>query len=142
MTAHVYPLAQQSMLNGEINFLTATVKAMLATSSYSPNRDTHRYKSSVTGEAVGTGYTAGGLTLASKTVTYTAGQFSVALDCADLVWSAATVTARYLVFYVSTGTDSTSPLLSYVDFGADVTATGGSFTATLPTAGFATFTAS
>lgn len=140
--AHLYSPVYQSMLNQEINFTTGTVKAMLATSAYIPDRDGHRYKSSVTNEAVGTGYTAGGLTLASKTLTYAAGSHTWTLDCADLVWASATVQARYLIFYVSTGTDSTSPLIAYVDFGVDVTATGGSFTATIPTAGFATFTAS
>jgi hypothetical protein len=142
VSAKVYGLALTSMLNGQINYPTATVKALLATSSYVPNQDTHRYKSDVTNEATGSGYTAGGLTLTSKTLTYTTGSNTLALDCADPVWAAATITARYLVFYVSTGTDSTSPLISYVDFGSDVTATGGSFTATVPAAGFAQIVAS
>lgn len=142
VTAHLYGLAFQSMLNKEIDYDTDTVKAMLVTSAYVPNRDTHRYKSSVTNEAVGTGYTAGGKTLTTKTIAYTAGSHTLALDCDDLIWTTTTIQARYLVFYVSTGTDSTSPLLAYVDFGADVTSTGGSFTAAIPTAGFAQFVAS
>jgi hypothetical protein len=97
---------------------------------------------SVTNEAVGTGYTAGGKALTTKTITYAAGSNTTTLDCDDLVWTTTTVQARYLVFYVDTGTAATSPLISYVDFGADVTSTGGSFTAAIPAAGFAQFVAS
>jgi hypothetical protein len=111
---------------------------MLVTSSYTPSQDTHRYKSSVTGEAVGTGYTARGQLLTAKTVTYTAGSNTLALDCADPSWATATVTARYLVVYIDTGTDSTSPLIGYVDFGSDRTATGGTFVYTVPAAGLIT----
>jgi hypothetical protein len=136
-----YGLALTSLLNGQINYPTATVKALLATSSYTPNQDTHRWKSDVTGEAVGTGYTAGGQTLTSKTVTYSAGSNTTTIDAADPSWTTATVTARYLVVYVDTGTASTSPLICYVDFGADVTSTGGTFLAQIPAAGLATFTA-
>jgi hypothetical protein len=136
-----FGLATTSMLNGQINYPTASVKAMLVTSAYTPNQDTHRWKSDVTGEAVGTGYTAGGLALTSKTIAYTAGTNTTAIDCADPSWATATVTARYLVVYVDTGTSTTSPLICYVDFGADVTATGGTFTYTVPAAGLATTTA-
>jgi hypothetical protein len=141
VTGKFYGLAVTSLLNGQINFPTATVKAMLVTSSYSPNQDTHRWKSDITGEATGTGYTAGGQTLTSKTVTYTAGTNTTAIDAADPSWTTTTVTARYLVVYVDTGTATTSPLICYVDFGADVTSTGGTFLAQIPAAGLATITA-
>jgi len=142
VTSKLFGLVYTSMLSKEINFSADSVKAMLVTSAWTPNQDTHRYKSSVTNEAVGTGYTAGGKALTGKTITYTAGSNTLALDCDDLIWTTATVQARYLVFYVDTGTAATSPLISYVDFGADVTSTGGSFTATIPAAGFAQFVAS
>ena len=69
----LYGLAFKSMVNGEINWTSHTIKAMLCTSAYTPNQDTHQYKSSVTNESAGTGYTAGGVALAGKTVNYTAG---------------------------------------------------------------------
>jgi hypothetical protein len=62
----------QSLFGGEINYASDTIKAMLTTSAYTFVPTTHRYKSSVTNEVVGTGYTARGTTLASKTVTFTA----------------------------------------------------------------------
>lgn len=141
VSSFVYGLALQSMLNKEIDFDSDTVKAMLCTSTYAPNQDTHRYKSSVTNEVTGTGYTAGGVTLANKTVVYTAATNTLALDADDPSWSTATITARYLVFYIDTGTASTSPVLAYVDFGADVSSTAGTFTYQIPAAGLATFTA-
>lgn len=141
VTSKLYGLVHQSVWNGEIDYDTDTIKAMLCTSTYSPNQDTHRYKSSVTNEVSGTGYTAGGVTLTTKTVTYDAPSNTLSLDCDDPAWATATITARYLVFYKSTGTDATSPLIAYVDFGADVSSTGAAFTYTVPVGGFATFTA-
>jgi hypothetical protein len=62
----------QSLFGAEINFASDTIKAMLTTSAYTFDVTAHRYKSSVTNEVSGTGYTAGGNTLAGKSVTYTA----------------------------------------------------------------------
>lgn len=198
VTSKAYGPALQSILNGEIDFDTDTIKAMLTTSAYTPNTDTHRYKSSVTNEVTGTGYTAGGVTLASKTVTYTAanswgsaranstgyalgdvvrpstgngylymattagtsagsaptwptvvgqtvvdggvtwtniGSGVLVLDSADPAWASSTITARYLVVYKDTGTAGTSPLLSLVDFGADVSSTAATFTYQIPATG-------
>lgn len=140
VTAKVYGLAMQSIINKEIDFDSDTVKVMLCTSSYTPNQDTHRYKSDVTNEITGTGYTAGGVTLASKTVTYTGGSNTLTLDCADPQWTSSTLTARYAVFYGSTGTDSTSPLICYWDFGADVSSSAGTFTLTIDATGLLTLT--
>jgi hypothetical protein len=140
VTAKLYGLALQSAFSGEINFSANTIKAMLTTSGYTPNQDTHRYKSSVTNEVSGTGYTAGGVTLASKTVTYDSSSNTLTLDAADLAWSGSTITARYLVIYGSTGTDSTSPLICYVDFGADVATSGGAFNYVFPSTGLVQLT--
>src|SRR5438477_2232621 len=87
---------------------TDTIKTMLCTSSYTPDQDAHEFKSSVTNEISGTGYTAGGATLASKTVTADSSTNETRLDAADVSWTVATFTARYAVVYKSTGTDSTS----------------------------------
>lgn len=141
VTSFLYGKVFNSAFNAEIDFDTDTIKAMLCTSTYTPNQDTHQYKSSVTNEVSGTGYTAGGVTLTTKTVTYTAGTNTFTLDADDPAWTSSTITARYLVFYKSTGTDATSPLISYVDFGADVSSTAATFTYQVPATGIATFTA-
>jgi hypothetical protein len=54
--------------NVEIDFNSDVIKLMLCTSSYTPDLDAHVYKSSVTNEVSGTGYTATGAVLGSATV--------------------------------------------------------------------------
>lgn len=72
VTAKWYGKAFLALANKEVDYLTDTIKVMLTTSTYTPNADTHDYKDDVTNEVTGTGYTAGGATLAFKTNTYTA----------------------------------------------------------------------
>lgn len=143
VTAFFYGQAMLSAFNKEIDFDSDTIKVMLCTSTYTPNQDTHRYKSSVTNEVTGTGYTAGGATLGSPSLTYTGATNVLKLDANDAVWTTSTITARYAVIYDSTpGTDATRPLIAYVDFGADVTSTAGDFTIVWDAAGIATITVS
>ena len=142
VTSRAFGPSLLSLYAAEINFTGATVKAMLCTSAYSPNQDTHRYKSSVTNEVTGTGYTAGGVTLTGKTATYDAATNTLTLDAADPSWSTVTVTFRYLVFYIDlAGNAGASPLISYVDFGEDVVVSGVDFTYQLPTGGLLQHTA-
>lgn len=117
-------------LNKEVDWDTDTIKVALTTSTYTPNQDTHDYFNDVTNEVSGTGYTAGGNTLASKTITYDDANNVIVLDAADTTWASSTITARYAVVYASTGTASTSPLIGYVDFGSDQSSTNGNFTIT------------
>lgn len=139
VTAKMYGLAQQSFASGSINWGSDTIKVALCTSTYTPNQDTHDFFDDVTNEVSGTGYTAGGATLASKTNTYTTATNTQTLDAADTSWSTSTITARYAVIYKSTGTASTSPLIAYVDFGADVSSTAATFSITWDAAGIVTF---
>lgn len=111
-----------------------TIKVSLHTSTQSigtTQQDTLDFFNDLTAEITTSGdYAAGGATLTGKSVTYTTGTNTVALDAADVTWTGVTFTARYAVIYKSTGTSSTSPLLGYVDFGADQTVNSGNFTIT------------
>lgn len=128
-------------LNKEVDFDTDTIKVALLTSSYTPDQDAHDYFNDVsTYEVTGTGYTTGGATLASKTVTYDSGTNVLVLDAADVTWSSSTITARYAVVYDSTGTSSTSALIGYVDFGSDQSSTNGNFTITWDSTGIVRIT--
>jgi hypothetical protein len=100
----------------------------LTTSAYTPAQDTHNFFDDVTNEITGTGYTAGGVTLAGKTTAYDATSNETRLDANDASWTTASFTARRAVVYKDTGTASTSPLLGYVDFGGDQTVSSGTFT--------------
>jgi hypothetical protein len=127
-TAHMYGLAAKAFANKEIDWVSDTIKVMLTTSSYVPNQDTHDYKNDVTNEVVGTGYTATGVTLASKTSTYVAATNREVLDAADVSWTGATFTCRYAVLYDATpGTDATRPLIAYFDFGSDQVVSAATF---------------
>lgn len=142
VSAKWYGQALLKALNKEIDWDSDAIKIMLCTSAYTPDQDTHIYKSSVTGEVAGAGYTAGGATLASKTIVYTAGTNLITLDAADVSWPSATITARYAVIYDSSpGTDATDPLLAFIDFGQDIISTNGTFTIAFNASGILTITA-
>jgi len=142
VTAKMFGNCLLKALNKEIDWDTDSIKVMLTTSTYTPDQDSHIYKSSVTNEVTGTGYTAGGATLANKTIGYTAGTNVIKLDADDTVWSASTITARYAIIYDDTpATDATKPLIAYVDFGADAVSSAGTFTITWDAAGICTVTA-
>jgi len=118
-----------------------TMKVLLTTSSYTPSQDSHEFKSSVTNEVTGTGYSAGGVTLGTKSVSVDTASNETRLIAANVSWTTATFTARYAVIYKDTGTAGTSPLLGYVDFGADVPVSAGTFSITWDTTGVLKITA-
>jgi hypothetical protein len=127
ITARLYGPMLTALWNAEFDYDTHAINATLHTSTYTPNQDTHDYFNDATNE-LGTagGYTAGGLALASKTVTYTGGTNTHVLDAADLQWAAATLTFRTLVLHDrNAGTDATRPLIGYQQSDTDITATGG-----------------
>jgi len=142
ITAKLYGGFLKSLANKEIDLDTDTLKVMLCTSAYTPDQDAHQYKSSVTNEVSGTGYTAGGATLAGVTVTYTGATNTLTLDAADPSWASSTITARTAVIYDSTpATDATRPLITYLQSDVDISSSGGAFTITFDANGIATITA-
>lgn len=105
-----------------------TPKFMVATASYTPDQDAHIFASSVTNEATGTSYTAGGIALTSVVVNIDAATNKATLDADDITTAGLSVSGRWGLIYVDTGTPSTSPLIAYVDLsegaGGNVTFTG------------------
>lgn len=129
VTAQVYGRAAELLLEGSHDLDGATYNVMLTTSAYTPDVDTHDFRSDVTNEVTGTGYSAGGQALGTVTVTYDSANNRAVFDAADAVWASSTITARYAVIYRPRGgASSADELLCYVDFGADVSSTGGAFT--------------
>jgi hypothetical protein len=109
----------------KISHATDTLKVALVTSTYTPNIDSHDFFDDITNEVVGTGYTAGGATLASPTATQDSTDDEGVFDAADTTWTTSSLTARAAILYKSTGTASTSPLIAYIDFLSDFTTVGG-----------------
>jgi hypothetical protein len=128
MASLIYNSAIDEMARGDIDFDTDTFKAMLVTSSYTPNKDTHEFRDDVTNEAPATGnYVAGGET-STVTVTKDTANDKVTIQFGAVSWSSSTITARALVIYKSRGgASSADELVAYNDFGSDVSSTGGTF---------------
>lgn len=115
-------------MNGGIDLDTDTIKVALVTSSYTPDQDAHDFFNDVTNEVVGTGYTAGGASLANKAVTADNTDNEGVFDADDVSWTTSTITARGAVIYKDTGVSSTSALICYLDFSSDKVSTAGTFT--------------
>ncbi|MFT4128228.1 MAG: hypothetical protein QM662_18620 [Gordonia sp. (in: high G+C Gram-positive bacteria)] len=104
-----------------------TPKLMLLGDDYVLEQDAHDFVNDVSAyEAAGSGYTAGGITLASVTVSVDAASNTVTLDAADV--TGLSISACYAVVFVDTGSSATSPVLTVTDLsagaGADVAMTG------------------
>jgi hypothetical protein len=128
MASLIYNSAIDEMARGDIDFDTDTFKAMLVTSSYTPNKDTHEFRDDVTNEAPATGnYVAGGET-STVTVTKDTANDKVTIQFGAVTWSSSTITARGCVYYKSRGgASSADELVAYNDFGSDVSSSGGTF---------------
>jgi len=112
--------------------------AMLLTSTYTPNLDTHDFENDLTNEVSGTGYTAGGKLLTTVSFAYDSGTNTWKLDADNVQWATSTITARYCAIVDKTpGTAATNRLLVLVDFGTDVVSSGGPFDITWDAAGIA-----
>lgn len=133
VTASLYTNAAKH-LTSDVNYTSDTINVALVTSTYTPDQDAHEFFSSVTNELpTANGYTSGGVALAGKSVAVDTATNQVRFKASATAWTATTgntITARKAVIYKSTGTAATSPLLGWVDFGVDVSATGAAFTIT------------
>jgi hypothetical protein len=113
---------------GAIDLDTDTFKLMLVTSAYTPTK-THAKRSDITNEVTGTGYTAGGATLANVTVTQDNTNDLAKFDADDVSWATSTITARGAVLYKARGgAASADELVKYFDFGSDQSSVGAAFT--------------
>lgn len=117
-----------------------TVKCMLVNAAYAALADAtkqgHTFLSDVSAnEITGTGYTAGGLALTTKTVTLD-GSYQAIADAADPSWAASTITASGAIIYIDTGVATTSRLIRYIDFGGAKASSAGTFTVQLAANGY------
>lgn len=135
----IYNSFKRDIANGSIDLDTDTLKIMLVTSSYTPDIDAHTKRSDITNEVVGAGYTGGGATLASLSVTANNTTDKGVFDAADVTWSTSTITARGAVIYKSRGgASSADELICYLDFSSDQISSAGNFTITFNAAGIIT----
>jgi len=114
-----------------------THKELMTDNSYTPNYDTHAFRSSVTNEVTGTGYSAGGVTI--TTTDWTIASNLMTYDFADTVYTTVTVSnAISGIFYFNVGTSGTDQLLGLQYFVTAASATAANFTIQHPAAGVMT----
>lgn len=141
-TAVSYALFFKSLALETINLTGDTWKIMLLGNGYTPNTSGtgHQYKSDLgANEITGTGYTAGGITLAGLALTWdnTNGRW-VWSSTTTPQWTSATFTAYYAAVYDSTpGSDATRPLATLINFGGAKSPSAGNFTINWPATGIA-----
>jgi hypothetical protein len=118
---------KQELLGGTHDLDTDTLKMALYTSSATLDASTTAY--SATNEISGTGYSAGGQTLTSVTISLSG--TTAFIDIADTDWTSATFTARGGLIYNSSKSDKA---ICVIDFGGDQTVTAGTFRVQWPNA--------
>jgi|TARA_X000001388_G_scaffold73794_1_gene65909 hypothetical protein len=116
------------ILDEQHDLAADTLKIALFTSSASLDATTTAYSTS--NEVSGSGYSAGGETLTSTTVS-TDGTTAF-FDAADPTWTSASFTARGALIYNSTNGNKA---IAVLDFGGDFTVSSGTFQIVFPAAG-------
>lgn len=122
----LYTKYREKALQGQINWLTDNIKVVLVDSAdYTVSTATHEFLSDVPSAA----RVATSTNLTAKTAT------GGVADAGDVTFSAVTGDiSEALVIYKDTGTDTTSPLIAYIDTatGLAVTPNGGDITVIWP----------
>lgn len=137
VTASLYNSVLEDLVEGELDWEGDTIKCALLGSGYTPDIDSHAVWSDVSAyEVSGTGYTAGGQTLANRLITLDTVNDEVRCDSDDPQWASSTITARYAVVYQDTGTPSTSRLIALMNFGQDYASSNGTFKITVASGGW------
>ena len=123
MASGIYYRFKANLMNKEIDLEADTIKVMLLDNSHSFTATDNVIGDVSANEVSGTGYTAGGGTLAGKAVTQGA---TTKWDATDLTWAASTITAYHAVPWDDT--IATDDLLCSIDFGGAKSSSAGNFT--------------
>lgn len=150
VTGHVFPEYFQGVAAGNINMSGGTWKIALGNAAGPITLATAGISTAklftdwtaIVAEITGTGYTAGGVTVASPTFTIGGTNNSVMTftSATTPTWSSATFSANQAVLYQSSA--STTQLACFWDFGGTVPVTSSTFTLTINASGLLTATAS
>lgn len=120
MASGIYSRFKANLMNKEVDLEADTIKVALYDNSHSFTATNTDYTTD--NEVAGAGYTAGGVTLASKAVTEAA---TTKWDAADAAWTSASFTAYHAVIYDSSVSND---LICSIDFGGAKQVTAGTFT--------------
>jgi len=120
-----------SLLRADVNLDTGgdTLRVALLTDVHVTDVDTQVFWSDINANEIsGTGYTAGGETLANQAVTQDNTDNEGVFDADDVTWVTATFTARFFVIYQDTGLATTSRIVRVTDFGSNQSVSAANFT--------------
>ncbi|MBU2249878.1 MAG: hypothetical protein KKD77_24240 [Gammaproteobacteria bacterium] len=123
----IYNSYKKGQLDGGIDLVNHTIKVMLVTDVYSPDIDAHDFLDDITGEVVGTGYTAGGKEIENRQTSQDNANDRGEFSGNNVTWTSSSITSRYAILYKSTGVAATSPVIGCLDFGGNKTSTFGDF---------------
>lgn len=151
MASFVYNKAAQEIADGTVDLLNDTIKTMLVTSAYTPNRDDLVVDAGGANDALDaeisvSGYTggwggSGRKALTSKTLTTDNANDRAEFDADNLTWSTlgtgATIAAM-VVIKEGGANDTTSRLIAYLDV-TDTPTNGGDVTFTFDAEGIIQF---
>jgi hypothetical protein len=118
-----------------VNYESHTIKCALMDVAYVPNQGTDEFWDDISGDEVtGSGYAQ--VTLTGKDVVASTTSNITQWLCDNPAFASMTVTGiRYAVFYRDSGTPSTSPLISYIDFEQTYDLTAQTGTVVVPSSG-------
>jgi len=117
------------------NYISDAMNCALVDNTATPNFTTNTAWADISAaEITGTGYTAKGAVLGTKTLTATGG--AINFDAADASWTTATITARAAVILDDTLASPLDALICLLNFGSDITSTAGTFTVQFAAGGF------
>ena len=118
---------KEDLMSPGANLEANTLKLALYTNAATLNENTASY--SATNEVAGTGYSAGGATLANVAVT-TDGNVAI-FDCDNVAFANSTITAQAALIYNNSNSNSA---ICVLDFGGNKSSTNGTFEIQFPTA--------
>ena len=111
----VYNIARQLLTSGQLDLATADLWLLL-TYGYVPDIDADNYAANSNSfEATGDGYTR--VKLTNVTLTRDAINNRMVLTADDITWPLANFQADGAVLFINTNDDTTSPQVTFLDFG-------------------------
>lgn len=131
MASLVYNSFYRDCFLGNINCSSDTFKCLLVSSSYTADK-AHDKRNDITNEVTGTGYTSGGNAATCTVAAVDNVENDIEISFSVTGWTTSTITARGAVIYKSRGgASSADELVCFIDFGADISSSAGTFAVTM-----------
>lgn len=127
VTPVVYGLFLESLVEGRVNVRSDPMYMMLVTSTYVFNQHTHKFKSVVSGEVAGSGYSAGGKEVTGLVPDYDSATKTLSLPAGNMMWNPVTISGvTGAVMYMKPDGFPTNamPLVGYLNFNGAVSRDG------------------